>query len=596
MVLSGVFLTPLGLAALVAAVPIVALYLIRPDPQRFQLPTFRFLTERERQRSTTPLFERLSRSLLLVVQLVALALLATTLATPYVPVSEEEAIEETVLVVDNSASMAATDGDRTRFDRAVAAAQSEVTGTTSVVTTTGRGEVRLRRGPPAATENTLDGLSVTNAPGDLENAVAQARALAGEDVRIVVLSDFAGEAWTDAVATTRARGLRVELRQFDAGGDANVGFVARRFSGTNVTLSVKNFGTDPVTRTVQLGGRARQVELDAGDVRTVTLPVPPGGGRARLSPGDDFPTDDTAVVAAPGDLSVDVLVLTNDENRFLTTALSVIGRVDVTVDTPPTTVEDEYDVIIYSNIDPDSLLPGNVAAGEAVVEDGGGVAVQAQPEMPDYGDLSLVEPTGTATAAIVSDTATTDLTRDIDFQPPSEYVTGTLRSGQSLVTLGDGSPLVATANRSGGRLLYYGYIEAQSSFKYNYQYPVFWRRAVFHLADRRPLAALNHETGSTITVDEGPVEGPSGQVEGPTVTLREAGLYRTAARPYSATLLDESESDVGVTPLEERSGETGNVTRIEERTVPRPLTELGALAALLVVVLEVGLLRWRGDL
>ncbi|PSP31845.1 hypothetical protein BRC64_08580 [Halobacteriales archaeon QH_10_67_22] len=596
MALSDVFLTPLGLAALGFAIPVVVLYLIRPDPDRVKLPTFRFLREQQRQRSTTPLLERVSRSLLLIIQLLALVLLATSLATPYVPVDERRVVEETVLVVDTSASMTAGDGEATRFERAVAAASEEVTDTTSIVTTGGGGRVLLRRGARTAAENELAELSVTEAPGDLQSAVAQARALADEDVRIVVLSDFAGDAWTDTVATARGQDLSVTLRQFDGGGRENVGFVDRRFSGTNVTLSVKNYADEQVTRTVALGQSRATVELGPDDVASVRLPVPPGGGQATLSPGDDFPTDDTVPVAAPDDLTIDVLVLTNDENRFLTTALSVVDRIDVTVDNPPTTVEDGYDVIVYSNIEPGSLLPGNLEAGRDVVADGGGVAVQAQPDMPDYGDLSLVDPTGTATAATIRRTEETDLTREINFQAPTEYVTGPLRRGTPLVQLGDGSPLIATTNRSDGRLLYYGYIEEQSSFKFNYQYPVFWKRAVFHLADREPLAGLNHETGETVTFDSERIEGPDGPLRGPTLTLRQAGVYRTEKRIESAALLDESESAVDVASLDDRPDTVRNFSQTEQRTVPRRLTEFGVIAVLLVLVLEVAYLRRRGDL
>jgi hypothetical protein len=594
--LSDVFLTPLGLAALGIAVPIILLYFVRPDPSRMRLPTFRFLREQEKQRATTPLMERLSRSVLLLIQLLALALLAATLATPYVPVSETAVIEETVVVVDTSASMATSDGDQRRFDRAIAAAGEAVTDTTSVVRTDGGGEVVLRRGPPAAAEAAIAGLAVTDAPGDLRTAIAQARALADEDVRIVVLSDFAGDSWTDTVATTRARGVRVDLQQFDGGGAGNVGFVDRRFSETAVTLSLKNFGTVTTTRTVALGDASREVELDAGGVRSVTLPVPAGGGTATLSPGDDFQTDDAVPVAAPADPTVDVLVLTNDENQYLTTALAVARRVDVTVDHPPTTVEDEYDVILYSNVDPDALLPGNVAAGRDVVAEGGGVAVQAQSAWPDYQDLLLVEPTGTASATTVEETAESALTEGVNFQPPEEYVSGSLREGKTLVSLGDGSPLIATAERANGRLLYYGYIQDRSSFKFNYQYPVFWKRAVFYLADREPIAALNHETGETVTFEDGAIDGPTGTLSGPTVQLRDAGFYRSGGRRHGVGLLAGSESRVAVEPLAERDGPGETVTRTAERTVPRRLTEYGALAALLVVLVEIGYLRRRGDL
>jgi hypothetical protein len=596
MVLSDFFLVPIGLAATLAAVPLILLYLIRPDPARFELPTFRFLTEEQRQAARSPLLERLSRSLLLVLQLLAILLLAVSLAAPYVPVSERQAVEETVLVVDTSASMATASGGESRFDRALSNARSEVTGTNSLVTTAGGGRVTVQRAAPGETRTGLDQLRVNDSPGDLRGAIAQAGAIAGENVRIVILSDFAGEEWTEAVATLRARGLSVTLQQFDRGGGTNVGFVDRRFSGGEVTLSVQNFGTQQVTRTVRLGGTETQVSLGPGDVGTVTLPVPAGGGEATLSGSDDFPIDDRVFVAAPADPAVDVLVLTNDRNRYLTTALDVLDQVDLTVDSPPTTINPDYDVIIYSNIDEEALLPGNVEAGRDLLADGGGVAVQAQQEPPSrLGDLLLIEPTDVIPTPSIQRTEQTDITRGIEFQPPDAALAGGLRAGRALVELDDGSPLIATAERDGGRLLYYGYIESQSTFRYNYQYPVFWKRAVFHLADRQPLAQLNHATGDTVRLDVDTVTGPRGPMAGPSIELLEAGFYEGDTR-HSASLLSATESAVAVEPLSSRPGPTGAVSRDEVRTVPQRLTPFAAIAVLVLILVEIGYLRRRGDL
>lgn len=597
MALQDWFLTPVGLAALLAAVPIVVLYLVRPEPERFELPTFRFLSSEQRQQATSPLLERLSRSLLLLVQLLVVLLLAVGLATPYTAVSERATVEETVLVVDTSASMAATEGGTTRFQRAVETAREEVTGTTSVVTTDGDGRVVRRRAAPSEARTALGGVSVTDSPGNLRSAIAQATALAGENARIVVLSDFAGERWTTAVTSARSREVSVDLRQFRRGGTGNVGIVDRQFSRSSVRLSVKNYGNSSMTRTVSLGGRSSELALGPGDVGTVTLPVPSGESRAQVTPGDSFPTDDSVPLSAPADPAVDVLVLTNDRNRFLTTALSVNDQVNLTVDSPPTTVEDGYDVIVYSNVDADSLLQGNVEAGRDVLAAGGGVVVQAQPELPDrYGELLLLDPGELRTGATVGETRRTDLTRGIDFQPPDGYLAGSLRAGESVVELGDGTPLIATADRGDGRLMYYGYIEDRSGFKYNYQYPVFWKRVVFELTGREPLSELNHATGDRVRFGAESVDGPDGTAPGGDVTLRRAGVYATDNRTVSAALLDERESDVAVAPLETRTDSTGNLTRSERRTVPRPLTEFAVLAALAVTVAEVGYLRRRGDL
>jgi hypothetical protein len=629
MALSDFVLSPLGLLALASVIPVILLYLIRPDPMEVDLPTLRFLTEQTRQDTTNPLLEQLRRNLLLFLQITVLILLAVSLASPYVTVSEESTVEETVLVVDTSASMATETGGDTRFGQALASARSAVSGTTSVVVTAPDADVALRGGTADEARTTLDGLAPTATEGNLRAAVSQATAIAGENARIVVIGDFADDTdWQSAVETARARDLLVELRQFAGGGSDNVGIVDRRFSGTEVTVSVKNFGEEEATRQLQLGQQTATVTLEPDDVTTQTFTVPAGASEVRLTPRDSFPVDDTLPLSAPEDPTVDVLVLTNDRNRFLTAALSVIDDVELTVRNPPTAVSEEYDVIVYSNVDPDELLPGNVAAGRETVERGGGVAIQAQQPFPSqYGDLLLLEPGQLRTGSATQIRAQTELTRGIDFQAPAEYVDGTLRDGTLQVAVNDGDPLLATADRGEGRLLYYGYIEESSSFKFNYQYPVFWKRAVFYLADRETLPTLNRETGGTLDFTaERSVETPSGSVSATTVPLTEVGLYRIGSatgggdtagggeatdstassegaasadagvegRRIAVGLLSEPESTVTAPDI--AGGEAGVRARTEERSVPDPITEYLALGALVIALGELAYLRRRGDL
>ncbi|ESP89131.1 DUF7408 domain-containing protein [Candidatus Halobonum tyrrellensis] len=596
--LDGVLLSPVGLLALLSLVPVVLLYLVRPDPRELDLPTMRFLREERGEDAASPLFERLSRNLLLLLQLAVLALLAVSLATPYVPVSEASTVEETVVVVDGSASMATQEGGTTRFSRALAAASDAPTSSTSVVFVGRAGEVTLRDGTPEQARRTLDGLAVTDAAGDLRDGIAQAAAIAGENARVVVFSDFADDGgWETAVESARARGLLVDLRQFAGGGADNVGIVDRRFAGDEVTLTVKNYGERGVERTLALGDQRRTLTLGSGDVTTATFAVPAGGGTAELTPGDSFPTDDAVALAAPAEATVDVLLLTNDRSRYLSTALSVVPAVDLTVESPPASVDGAYDVVVYSGIEQGRLLRGNVQDGLAALERGGGVVVRAQESMPNrYPELLPVEVGDPADSASVGSVASDELTRDINFPPPERYLTARPTEGtRTLVGLVDGSPLVATAERDGGRVLYYGYLE-ESSFAYNYQYPVFWKRAVFYLADRATFEELNRPTGETLRFDAPrTVRTPAGEVTAAAVPMDEAGAYAVDDRWYAASLSSESESAVAADPLESR-GDGGVAAREEERRVPDPLTEWVALAALGVSVVELGLLRRRGDL
>ncbi|MGQ4556227.1 DUF7408 domain-containing protein [Halobellus sp. GM3] len=619
MALSDVFASPLGLAALLAAVPVILLYLVRPDPRRVTLPTVRFLSDADGTSSSTPLLERLKRSALLLLQLLAILLFATALATPYVPVSESETVEETVIVVDASASMAVEADGASRFDRAIDAARGATTSTTSVVVSGGSpaagparlaaadgdASIVLRGGTGGEAEETLSSLRVSDAPGDLRTAVQRATSVAGESARIVVLSDFAGGGdWESAVQAARARGLTVDLRQFDAGGAGNVGIVDRRFSGERVTVSVQNFGEEAATRRVSLGDERETVSLEPGDVRSVTLPVPAGGGEVRLSPGDSFPTDDVAYVAAPEDAAIDVLLVTNDENRYLTTALSVIDPVELTVAEPPESIPDPpgeaYDVVLYSNVDGDALDGAHVGAGRDALAAGGGVGIQAQERLPAdaYGDLLLLAPDGMESNPTLAAPAEDELTRDITFPPPERYVRGDLRSGRALLSTTGGTPIVATDNRGGGRVLYYGYVESASTFKYDFEYPIFWKRSVYALADRRSLAELNRATGDRLTFEnETTVQTPRGEVTASAVEATDAGFYAADGTRYSASLLSPAESDVTAPDLD--SGETGDggpTTREEERTVPNPLTEFVALGIVAAAIGEVAFLRRRGDL
>ncbi|MFC4448209.1 vWA domain-containing protein [Halorussus aquaticus] len=596
--LSSVFLRPLGLAALAAAIPLILLYLLKPDPETVSFPAVEFLVGDREESRRHPALRRLRRNALLLVQLLAIAVVAVSLAAPYVPVSERRTVSETVVVVDATASMATEAGGATRFDRAVRAAKDAATGETSVVVARDETAVLTRRAPAAEAKAALDGLRATDAPGDLRDAISRAAAVAGDDARIVVVSDFASGDWRTAVASARARGYAVDLRQFDRGGSANVGVVGYSFADGTVSLRAKNFGDAEVTRRLSFGDATRSVTLGPGEVATATLPVPAGGGNVRLSPGDSFPTDDRLAVAAPEDPTTDVLVVTNDENRPLITALRVVRGTSVTVKHPPASISESYDLVVFSEVRPDRLLDGTLRVARETLSSGGGVVIQAQSNLSavGYGDLLPVAPNGTATDPAVRQPGATPITEDVTFPAPQTYVRADLRAGNALLSTVNGTPLLATARLDGGRVFYYGYPASGSSFEHNYRYPVFWKRVVYELTGRRSLSATNHRTGTTLPLGENvTVQTPDGSRRTSALAFRRVGFHEVGERRYGASLASVAESNVTAPSVTE--GETNAVgTDAETTTVPKKLTPLVAGLAALLVLLELGLLRYRGDL
>jgi hypothetical protein len=122
---------------------------------------------------------------------------------------------------------------------------------------------------------------------------------------------------------------------------------------------------------------------------------------------------------------------------------------------------------------------------------------------------------------------------------------------------------------------------------------------VFYLADRRPIPELNRETGGSLSFPEPTtVSAPDREVTADTVALDAAGLYTTSDERVAASLVSPVESDVRAEPLasDADAGDESVPATTEERQVPRRLGWVVALAAVLVVLGEVGYLRRRGDL
>ncbi|MFC7225859.1 BatA domain-containing protein [Salinirubellus salinus] len=598
--LSDVFLSPLGLVALLAVVPLVLLYLVRPDPTRLRLPTLEFLTASEETATDRPALSRLRRNLLLLLQALVLVSVALALASPYVTVLGSTQVEETVVVLDDSASMTVTDANgRSRFVAARAAAREARAQTTSLVTTSPAPQVRVQRAGEDDYIAALDDVTVTDAAGDLAGAVSQAIAVADEDARILVVSDFAGDdAWRNAVETARGRGYTVDVRQVGGSVD-NVGIVDATYGRTDVTVSVKSYADSEVQRTVALGDQRERLTLRPGDVASVTFGVPAGDAEVRLSPGDDFPTDDRLHLAGPDRARIRVLLVTNGESRFLRTALEVLDEVELTVARPPTSVSEEYDVVVFSEVDGDRLLRSTTERATDLVRDGGGAIVVAQDDLAEvqYGSLLAVDPTGSEqnpTLRVQED----DLTAGIRFPPPDAYLTAEPPEGTRTLVQADGSPLLARGTLGEGRLLYYGYLPTASEFQFNYQYPVLWKRMVYEAGGRQPLRATNLQTGTRVAVgNDTRVVGPDDGQETVSgrVALDAAGHYRVGGQRLAASLVSEPESNVSAPALS--TGPDGVVQPREEQ-VPRPLDLSPALAlgALAFVFGEVALLRYRGDL
>lgn len=318
---------------------ILALYLLRLRRRDFVIPASFLWPEREDEVRANSLFQKLKFNWLWVLQLVALAFLVMGLARWQMRQENVQGLT-TVLIVDGSASMGATDVAPDRFGVAVKRAEEliaamkpgdqmaliEAGATPRVVTGLANDPAKLKQG--------AEGLRRGDAPGDLGESLRLAMALVGRDAasRIVVLSDGVFEAVGEV-----SRGKSEIVFEPIGKSGANLAVTALGTSetpkGLQAYVGVKNFGSEAARTplTVYADDRAifsAEVEIPAGGTvgRTVAVPGDVSVVRARVSEGGFLSADDERMVPGDPSGSLRVLLVTRG-NLFLETGLNLDARV-----------------------------------------------------------------------------------------------------------------------------------------------------------------------------------------------------------------------------------------------------------------------------
>ena len=343
--------TPLALLGLLFIPAVVAMYLLKLRRDERVVPSTLLWTRLISDVEANAPWQRLRRSLLLLLQLLLVAILALLAARPFLERPAGLA-RDVVLVLDTSASMAATDVAPNRLEVAKAAALEALRdlpagGKVSLVTadrtarivvneTTDMGRVR----------QALDGIEPTSASGDLGDALELAGKLAARsgDAQVLVATD-------GALATAPTASVDAPIRVLSVGrshrNQAIVALAVRTAPSAvtrSVFVSVANLDLEPARRRLELWGdggllEVRDLQLDPQARSDVVIDdVPAGIGTIEVRLGGPDP----AVVTAPDDLATDdrawaivppdrrrLILLVGEGDPYLETALSYLPNVEL---------------------------------------------------------------------------------------------------------------------------------------------------------------------------------------------------------------------------------------------------------------------------
>jgi Ca-activated chloride channel homolog len=513
------FINPLALLWLLLLAPVIIFFYLLKLKRREVLVSSVFLWSHllKDVQANSP-FQKLKRNLLLFLQLLAVLLLVLGLSRPLMRVNAIGG-RNTILILDGSAGMKATDVGGSRFDEArgqalrfvdqmgggdgamviLAAARTRVL----APFTTNRNELRgaLRDAEPTDTTTDLkDALALANSEAAVLFRGSQGR---GQTPRIALFSDGAFGELPDVNVSAG------ELQFHQVGRRAgNVGLVAldvrKSFSNDydyQCFASIKNFSDRRQKCNLELYRDdnlidVREIDLAPGKEKAELFDKfgsMTGLLRAHLDLKDDLAADNEAYTLLAPRRSVSLLLVTSG-NRFLERALNLDSRVQVSKIAPAAyTGQSGYDVVVFDDVSPKVVGPGNTFFIHA-----------ASPEAPAEVTGRLVRPN------ILDWDRRHPLMRFVSLSnvEVGETLTAKARSWGRPLAESESGPLLVAGERGGTRSIYLGFnpVVPSSNFCLKVAFPIFVSNCIAWLSERPGR-------GETLQVRAGevaPIDVPTG--------------------------------------------------------------------------------------
>ncbi|MDP3916754.1 MAG: BatA domain-containing protein [Nanoarchaeota archaeon] len=575
-----------GLFGLLALLPFIILYFIRPKPKEVVIPSLIFLNKSREFKSKSGFFRRMIKDWLLLLQILILGLIALFFAAPYITVSNVSS-GTVVLVLDTSASISGN-----KFDNLKESALNNIGDKNTIILVGSKPNILLEEGDENQARKEIKGLTEKDTGSAITESLKAAREIAEDvsgDKAIVVISDFLeteGENIDGEIKTIKDMGIPVNLININTKNKDNAGFISLILGKTNGVAVVKNFCCGNKEVSINYDGKNEVITLNEGETYSYKFDTVFGSSTIKLLLDDEIRGDNNVHISNQQDENAKVLLITGGENKYLQAALEASSEIDLSVKNPSSAKKGNYDVYILSEIKSINSKLSEMLSEE--LNSGKSIIVFAEDGISgNYAGLLNFDIGSEVRGGDSSITTDASFTQGLDFgrQDTVRQIKCQGKCDGVYVTSGD-QPLIMVQPSGSGLIGYYGIPNENEGFQNRPDYPLFWTRFVKHLGGVRSIGTMNLLTGSTISFgDEVSFEKPSGRnMKSNIILFDEAGFYKIEGRIYSANLLNERESS-----LEESatSGEGENISVInKDELVKKSIWEWLIITAMILVIIE----------
>ncbi|MCC6483702.1 MAG: BatA and WFA domain-containing protein [Armatimonadetes bacterium] len=480
---------------------VVALYLLKTQRTEVRVPSSMLWRRVTADMQANRPWQRLRATALLALQIAALIAIAFAAARPFAHARQRRG-QMIALILDNSASMAATDARPTRLrwvierarnlvrdlgpaDQAIVIAASQRTQVLSPMTS-----------DKAALNSALGLVRQTQLPSSMQDAVALARAAckSSRSARIIIYSDGS---YPELPEDLRA-GLPLETIRAGASA-ANTAItllnVDRQAGRTGAFVRLSNLGHSgeaaEVTLSLRLNDRlidAREVKLKPGQSQGLPFDLPPsvsGVLVARITPEDALPQDNIAYAVIGRTRKARVLIV-GPGNMFLEQALATDDELEVTkAQTAPSPNKlGAFDIVIWDRTDAEAEAPGAEwfisSSGPGAPAKTGAVRESDEPVWRPGVDISRHAELSSMRFAEFSSLR------------PAEWASTLAEAG--------GNPLIVGGQKNGMRKISFGWDFVQSDLPLRVTFPILVSNTVAWLLNQREVTG-SYTPGETVRLE-----------------------------------------------------------------------------------------------
>ncbi|MBW2984819.1 BatA and WFA domain-containing protein [Candidatus Woesearchaeota archaeon] len=602
---------PFGLWGMLVLIPFILLYLIRPKVKDKVIPSLMFLMKQQRISIQASFFRTLMRNFLFFIQFLTLAGLAFSLAMPYITIPYKASSENTVAILDVSASMHTKHGMSTRFDKALSEIKPKLSGRISIIAAENQPLILLKEEKKDEALRILSKLNPKATTTNIGDALSIAKdILKGKKGKVVIASDFISDESSDILVMRRdlmAKGHVVEFINL-ANKARNIGIIDMKVSKYETKIRVKNYNDGAEDVTVKLlkdnGALDEEtVAIAANSIEALSFETPLGTSMIQLDVKDDFEIDNSAYISTPLSKKIRTLLVTNEKTSYLMYALEASKDIDLEVRHPPTinAFNIDHDIVIIDKVDKSEVIPSDIVDIKRYVNDRGGkLIITAQEDLAQIDMLGMLPIVidGLSEPSIVCIDLVNQFTQQFDDNEcftSSKYFKGTAKEGSAVIASAGNTPIMVLSELGKGTVFYYGIFDDTSNFKTQPAYPIFWNSLINYLVGTGSMEDYNFKTGALLSIKEQDVTTPSTTMTTSKLIFDEIGWYKLESKTIAASLLDETESDVsGETILDETEAE---LTAGKESEKTDMSLEIGlVILALFLLWIELFYIKRRGDI